>query len=82
MTVGAEQANGNSQTLLVTDLEGVRDRIDASLAELDALVDVTRTILVGARDAIEQLLLDKRAAHHDSTRNGGEPMTTSGVDDA
>jgi hypothetical protein len=67
---------------LVTDLEDVRNRIDASLAELDALVDVTHTILVGARDAIEQVLSTKRASHHDPTRNGGGPLTTSGVDDA
>jgi hypothetical protein len=41
------------------ELEDLRDRIAAALAELDAAVDVAATLLRGALQEVERLLLDE-----------------------
>jgi hypothetical protein len=41
------------------ELEDLRDRIAAALAELDAVVDVAATLLRGALQEVERLLLDE-----------------------
>jgi hypothetical protein len=41
------------------ELEDLRDRIAAALAELDAVVDVVATLLRGALQEVERLLLDE-----------------------
>jgi hypothetical protein len=44
-----------------TDLEGFRNRLVAALAELDAIHDVVATLLRGALEEVESLLLDEAA---------------------